>query len=159
MTELARRRGRPPAIQDTIPVETVREEGELPSKRRRRAKVGGAAMKLEAPSRPGFHRRWFNDATNRIAVAEELGYEHVSDTGLAKHSPGSRISRRVGTSSDGKGLNAFLMETPDELYAEGDAEREAIHSRVDQAIVEGAVSGDLGPRDGAYGHGSIQVGR
>lgn len=162
MTELRRRRGRPPAsaaVIEAAVAEITAETTGAPTKRRRRSKVGGSSMKLAAPTRPGFVRRWFNDSGNRIAEAEELGYEHVSDPEVEKHSLGSRISRRVGTSPDGKGQNAFLMECPDELYAEGDSEREAIHSRVDQAIVEGAVSSDLGSSDGAYGHGSIQVRR
>jgi hypothetical protein len=163
---IPKRRGRRPnaAIQAKLPpkpVETAAAETAAePSKRRRRAKVGGHALKLRAPERPGFVRRWVNDDGNRIADAEELGYTHVSETDAETHSPGSRISRRVGTTAEGKGLLSYLMETPDELYAEGIAEREELHRQVDLAIVKGAdATGQLTSSDGTYGHGSIQVER
>jgi hypothetical protein len=117
-------------------------------------------MKLRAPSREGYTRRWVNDEGNRLADAGELGYDFVQDTGLKTSSPGSRVSRLVGTQANGEPLQAFLMETPDELHAEGIVEREAIHRQVDQAIVAGADStGQMTPQDGSYGHGSIHVER
>lgn len=131
-----------------------------PTKRRRRGKVGGHAMKLNAPAREGFVRRFCNDHGNRIADMEELGYSVVSESGIETHSPGSVVSRRVGTAADGSGLKAILMETPDELYAEGIAEREELHRQVDQAIVKGAdFTGQMASSDGAYGQGSIRVER
>jgi hypothetical protein len=66
-----------------------------------------------------------------------LGYEHVTDTGVQTSSPGSRISRLVGTKANGEPLQAFLMETPNELYAEGVAEREDQNRLVDEAISAG----------------------
>lgn len=128
--------------------------------RRRRASVGGHASKLSAPTRPGFTRRWVNDDGNRIADMDELAYDHVTDKGVQSSDAGSRISRLVGTKANGEPLRTFLMETPDELYAEGVAEREAINSQVDQAIVKGAdFTGQVTPEDGTYGRGSIQVER
>lgn len=128
-----------------------------PTKRRRRASVGGHAMKLAAPAKPGFQRRWFNDAGNRLAEAEELGYEHVSETGLKTSSPGSRASRLVGTQASGEPLHAFLMETPNELYAEGLAEKEASARQIDDAIKAGRDStGQMSPTE-TYGHGSIEA--
>lgn len=128
--------------------------------RRRRAKVGGHAMKLKAEDRPGFKRRFFNDDGNRIANAEELGYTAVTDTTAKSPGLGSSDTRLVGTKASGEPLRAILMETPDELYAEGVAEREAINSQVDQAIVKGAdFTGQVTPEDGTYGRGSIQVER
>lgn len=161
---IPKRRGRRPnaAIQAKLPPKPAEAivQADEPGKRRRRAKVGGHAMKLSAPDRPGFVRRFFNDTGNGIAVAGELGYTPVSESGIETHSPGSVVSRRVGTSADGSGLNAILMETPDELYAEGVAEREELHRQVDLAIVKGAdATGQLNSSDGAYGHGSIQVER
>lgn len=131
--------------------------------RRRRAKVGGFSMKLTAPARPGYTRRWFNDSGNRLAEAEELGYEHVTETGLKTSSPGSRVSRLVGTQANGEPLHAFLMETPDELYAEGAAEKEAVARQVDEAITRGKATSDGQmsqiPESETYGHGEIRSDR
>lgn len=127
--------------------------------RRRRASVGGHALKLTAPTREGWTRRWFNGDGNRIADAEELGYSHVSDTAIKTSGPGSVVSRLVGTKANGEPLSAFLMETPNELYAEGIAEREA-HSRlIDDAIRAGRDSTGQMSSTETYGHGSIKSDR
>jgi hypothetical protein len=129
------------------------------SARRRRATTGGHALKLAAPPRPGFKRRFFNDDGNRLADADELGYDHVTETGLKTSSPGSRVSRLVGTKANGEPLHAFLMETPDELYAQGEAEKEAACRTVDDAIRAGRDStGQMSPND-TYGQGSIKSDR
>jgi hypothetical protein len=104
-------------------------------------------------------RRFFNDTGNRIAQAEELGYTPVSDgrqsTGLGTHD-----ERLVGTQASGAPLKAILMETPDELYAEGVAEKEAHNRQIDDAIVAGRDStGQLPPTDPSLAHGSIKSDR
>lgn len=130
-----------------------------PAKRRRRASVGGFGLKLEAPARKGYTRRWINDDGNRLANADELGYDFVSDTGLKTSGPGSRVSRLVGTKANGEPLHAYLMETPDELYAEGIAEKEAAARQIDDAITAGRDStGQMSPHE-TYGHGSISSSR
>lgn len=148
------RRGRPPVTDKTV---TNAAEPAPPSKRRRRASVGGHAMKLGATTREGHTRRWFNDDGNRIADAHELGYDFVSEKGLKTDDPSSRVSRLVGTKANGDPLKAYLMETPDELYAEGQSEREAHNRQIDDAITAGVDStGQLGPASETYGQGSIQ---
>jgi hypothetical protein len=135
------------------------ETDATPQKRRRRASVGGHALKLQAPARPGYSRRWLNDEGNRIADAEELGYDHVHEAGLQTSGPGSRISRLVGTKANGEPLHAFLMETPDELFAEGVAEKEAHNRQIDDAIIAGRDStGQMSqvPSSETYGQGSIR---
>lgn len=128
-----------------------------PPKRRRRASVGGHAMKLTAPTKPGFSRRWFNDSGNRIAEAIDLGYDFVTETGLQTDDPSSRTSRLVGTQANGDPLKAYLMETPDELYAEGVDEKEAHNRQIDEAISAGTpTDGPIGPASETYGQGSIQ---
>jgi len=127
-----------------------------PGKRRRRASVGGHALKLSAPARPGYTRRWFNDDGNRIADAEELAYEHVHEAGIKTSGPGTRISRLVGTKANGEPLHAFLMETPDELFAEGVAEKEAHNRQIDDAIIAGRDSTGQMSSNETYGQGSIQ---
>jgi hypothetical protein len=97
-----------------------------------------------------------NDDGNRIADAEELGYSHVSDTGIKSSGPGSVVSRLVGTKANGEPLSAFLMETPDELYAEGLAEKEAHSRQIDDAIKAGRDSTGQMSSSETYGHGSIK---
>lgn len=128
-----------------------------PAKRRRRSPVGGRALKLAAPPRPGFKRRFVNDDGNNLADKEELGYEFVSETGIKTADPGSRVSRLVGTKANGEPLHAYLMETPDELYAEGEAEKEAANRQIDEAITAGRDS--TGRLENQYGQGSIKVER
>lgn len=124
--------------------------------RRRRASVGGHALRLDAPQKEGWTRRWMNDDANRIADAEELGYSPVSDTGIKSSGPGSVVSRLVGTKANGEPKSAFLMETPNELYAEGLAEKEAHNRQIDDAIKAGRDSTGQMPSTETYGHGSIQ---
>jgi len=154
------RRGRPPkaaASPVQAEVRAMAAEPAAPPKRRRRASVGGHAMKLDAPTRPGFVRRFFNDMGNRLATALELGYEFVEDTGIKTDDPSSRINRLAGTQPNGAPLKTYLMETPDELYAEGEAEREAHNRQIDDAITAGVDStGQLGPKSETYGQGSIE---
>lgn len=167
-----RRRGRQPAeapaeapvsLAAVVPTMQQDTSAEKAPKRRRRASVGGFALKLGATVRKGFVRRWFNDKDNRLAEAEELGYEHVTETGLKTSSPGSRVSRLVGTKANGEPLHAFLMETPDELYAEGMAEREAVARQVDEAIRAGKATSDGQmsqiPDGETFGHGEIRSDR
>lgn len=148
------RRGRPPKSEaQPEAVETTT----APTVRRRRASVGGHALKLSAPPKPGYTRRWFNDDNNRIANAGELGYDFVSERGIQSDDPSSRVSRLVGTKANGEPLRAYLMETPDELYAEGVAEKEAHISKTDEAITAGVpTDGQLGPASETYGQGSIR---
>ena len=150
-----RRRGRPPV--NAAPAVAAAEPTAAPTKRRRRASVGGHAMKLSAPPRAGFVRRWFNDLNNRIADAEELAYDHVSEPGIKTDDPSSRVRRVVGTKANGEPLYSYLMETPNELYAEGVAEKEARNAEVDTAIREGRDS--TGSGDLVRGQGSIEVER
>lgn len=149
------RRGRPPAAKAEAPA----AESAAPTARRRRASVGAASFKLQAPERKGFVRRWFNDLGNRIADAGELAYDFVTQPGIKSHSSDSRISRLVGTKPDGSPLHAFLMETPEDEYAGGLAEKEAHNRKVDEAIRDGRDStGQMDSKE-TYGHGSIKTDR
>lgn len=145
-------RAAPTVPQPEVTVETAAG----PVTRRRRAAVGGHMLKLDAPQRPGFKRRWFNDDGNRLADAHELGYDHVQESGVQTSDLGKQVSRLVGTKANGEPLRAYLMETPDELYSQGLAEKEARNRLVDDAIVAGFDStGQMSSND-TYGHGSIQ---
>lgn len=153
-TKAPRRRGRPPASEQAQPAAPAMTEAA--PKRRRRASVGGAALKLSAPPREGFTRRWVNDENNRIATAGELGYDHVTDKSIQSSGSDTRISRLVGTKPNGAELRAYLMETPNELYAEGVFEREQHNRMVDEAITAGRDSTGQMNSSESYGQGSIQ---
>lgn len=150
----SKRRGRPPAQAEAAMDATAPASG-----RRRRASVGGHALKLSAPSKPGMVRRWFNDLGNRIADAADLAYDFVTDGSAKTDAPGSRISRLVGTKANGEPLHAFLMETPEDEYAWGLAEKEAHNRKVDEAIRDGRDSTGQHQSDGYAGHGSIKSDR
>ena len=155
MTDETKRRGRPP-LHDNPPPQEPTGEVNLPG-RRRRASVGGHALKLTAPEKPGFVRRWVNDSGNRIAQAEDLAYEFVSDPSIKSTDAGSRVSRVVGTQANGEPLRAFLMETPIVEYQAGLDEKEAHNAQIDEAIRSGIDStGQLGPATETYGQGSIK---
>lgn len=146
----------PPAAKADTDAATIVEAAK-PTTRRRRSQLGDFAMKLTAKARPGFVRRWFNDKDNRIADAQELAYDYVTEGGIQSSDPGARISRLVGTKANGEPLRAYLMETPSELYAEGVDEREANNRKVEEAILEGRDStGKMGADAPIYGQGSIQ---
>lgn len=148
------------AIPQPIAAESPAAAQEPPA-RRRRASVGGNALRLSAPTREGWTRRWCNDDANRIADMHELGYSPVSDTSIKSSGSGSVVSRLVGTKANGEPKSAFLMETPNELYAEGLAEKEAHNRRIDDAIAAGEdFTGQMSPEapEETYGHGSIKSG-
>lgn len=149
-----RRRGRPPASEA---VETTAVATENKPTRRRRASVGGFHQKLAAPKRNGFTGRWVNDDGNRIAEMQELGYDFATETEVKTDVPGSRIARLVGTKANGEPLHAYLMRTPDELYADGMAEREEKNRQIDDAINAGRDS--TGRLDNQYGQGSVKIER
>lgn len=122
------------------------------AQRRRRASVGGLALKLDAPQREGFVRRWVNGDPLRVARMEELGYTRVSEAaGEGKSRTdglGTRITRHAGKSEDGSAYQAILMETPVGFYQEGEAERESGRKAFEEAIQRGLKTEDT--PDGAY---------
>lgn len=152
--EPIRRRGRPPVEQETAQ-ETANETPVPKGQRRRRSTSGANALKLSAPTRQGYTRRWVNDDGNRLAGADELAYDFVHEAGITSSDPGTRISRLVGTKANGEPLRAYLMETPDELYAEGVAEKEARARKTDEAIAAGRDLDGQHQSDGYAGQGSI----
>lgn len=146
----------PPAPVFPTPAAEPAPKAEAPAPRRRRASLAAKA-KLSAPLRPGFKRRFCNDDGNTLADRQELGYEFVSETGIQTADPGSHVTRLVGTKANGEPLHAHLMETPDELYAEGVAEKEAANRHIDESINAGRDS--TGRLENQYGQGSVTTDR
>jgi hypothetical protein len=120
--------------------------------RRRRPSTGGFALKLDAPARPGYTRRFVNGDPARIQAMEELGYSFVSQPaseGKARtDGQGTRITRHAGKFESGAPMQAVLMETPDNLYLEGVAEKETARKPFEDAIRRSADT--TGEVEGAY---------
>lgn len=153
------RRGRPrlnpePVAQDAASPDAVAPSVK-PARRRPRGDVNGMNMKLDAPERPGYVRRWVNDDRGQIAKAEFLAYDFVHDTGIKKDAEGTRIARRVGTKDGGEPLYAYLMETPVEEYRAGLEDKEKPLKAVDDAILSGQPA--VGQVEKSYGSGSIDT--
>lgn len=128
-----------------IRAETRTEEG-----RRQRIPLGTPQLKLSAPKRPGFVRRWVNDDGARLQLAQDAGYafaesEHPSGSNAE---PGTRVSRVVGSKEDGSPLKAYLMEQREEWYAEDQATKQAEIDKTEQQIKAGNIDGKSA--DGRY---------
>lgn len=122
------------------PETTAQDDGYVPQAgRRKRGSTGGFALKLDAPERPGFVRRFVNGDPARIKrLTEELGYTMVNDRageGQARtEGQGTRISRHAGKDENGRSVQTYLMETPVEEYAVGLQEREEGRKPFEEAI-------------------------
>ena len=122
-------------------------EGALAQKkpRRKRVPLGQIRMKLKAPEREGYIRRWACDRPGRIEELLDAGYEFVSkesgacETGdiTARQGHDSRIQRVVGTHDTGEPMVAYLMETPREFYDEDQAAKLERTMEVEKSITRG----------------------
>lgn len=162
--ELQAFRTAPPEAIETATQERAIIAGEVelptdpdaPTPRRRRASTGGLHKKLDTPEPPeGFMYRWFNDVPGRLAIAEDLAYDPVTDPNIRSDNPGGPVRRVVGTHPNGQPLHAYLMKTPVTEWQRGQAEREETHRLVDKAINEGQDA--TGRVQDAYGEGSIRA--
>lgn len=106
--------------------------------RRRRASTGGFALKLDAPQREGFVRRFVNADPSRIRAMEQLGYtlvdERAGEAEARTDGLGTRIARHVGKDENGAPVQAVLMETPVEEYGYGVADKEDARKPFEEAI-------------------------
>lgn len=98
--EEKRKPGRPKSV-DQVADSRARRE-------RRRGEIGAGQLKLTAPQRPGFVRRWVNDTVGRVDQFRENGWDVVQEDGTdARHVGGQKNP-----------LKAVLMELPEEFYRE-----------------------------------------
>lgn len=125
--------------------------------RKERIPLGTVRQKLSAPSVDGKVRRWINDDGGRIPMAEQGGYEFVTDDGLkigetnlgsGNQDLGSRVSRIVGTKANGEPLRAYLMEIDKDSYDEDQAAKAAKIKETDDQIRHGNI--ERKPDDGRY---------
>ena len=86
------------------------------STRPKRTPIGTKNV-LTAPQRKGFVRRFVNDTPDRIQQFEQAGYTKV----IGDVPVGDGEQEKLGsvvTKSVGSGINAVLMEIPEEFYTE-----------------------------------------
>lgn len=123
-----------------------------PTRRRKRANLGGFSQRLEAETRPGYVRRWVNDDAGRPErLHQDLAYEFVTDGSVKSDVPGSRIARIVGRKPTGEPMHAYLMETPETEYAVGVAEKEDRLKPFEEAIKsQRDTTGQLTEADNVY---------
>lgn len=132
---------------------------ETAAARKQRVGLGVPRLKLSAPQKRGKHRRWINDAGGRIQLAQEGGYEFVTqdmaegqvgDPGaLGTDNTGAFVSRIVGTNADGSPLTSYLMEINDEFYEADQKEKQKRLDELDEQIRGGNIEGRVG-QDGRY---------
>lgn len=135
-------------------------QGPVPqSRRRRRGSTGGFALKLDAPARPGFVRRFVNGDPARIQKLEELGYTLVNDPAGQDTSRtdglGSRIARHAGKTEEGQPFKAYLMETPVSEYEFGVQDKEDARKPFEEAIRRSADT--TGQVENAYQPGQSTI--
>lgn len=122
-----------PAVSDAV----------APKFRRQRASTGGFKLKLDAPKRPGFVRRFVKNDPSRILEMHNLGYD-FAEADTRTDDLGSRITRYAGKGEHGNPEHLVLMETPVSEYAIGVAEKEEQRQPFEQALRAGrATDGNL----------------
>lgn len=123
----------------SITAETAPEAAKAPkSLRRRRGSVGGHALKLDAPQRPGYVRRFVLNDPSRIAQMHDLGYdfaqEKAGEGARRTAGQGTRIERHAGKDQNGAPTRLVLMETPISEFEVGVAEKEERLKPFEEAI-------------------------
>lgn len=130
----------------------TREE-EAPA-RRKRIPLGVPRLKLNAPTRPGYVRRWVNDDAGRLDAAQQGGYEYVlgeaRPDGVATEGMGAKISRVVGTREGGAPITAYLMEIRKEWYDEDQKAKQAGVNATEEALKRGSDEHGTPGTDGRY---------
>ncbi len=137
MTEAAAKTRRPRAPKTADAAEDAGQA--VPQARRRpRASPGGFSLKLDAEQRPGFVRRFVNGDANRLLEMERLGYTVVNDRAgggtTRTDGLGTRITRHAGKTGEGAPMHAVLMETPEQEFNYGEADREDARKAVEDVI-------------------------
>lgn len=119
--------------------------------KKERIPLGGMKLKLAAPQRKGFERRWFNDAGTRIHDALAAGYEFVHDETTQEEldRDKARIKKVVGTQESGQPLYAYLMETKESYYKADQKAKEDSIRETEDAMRAGMTPGQDG-QDNRY---------
>ena len=134
--------------EETLPTEAPETSARAPKFRRKRGSLGGHALKLDAPVRPGFVRRFVLNDPSRIQHMHDLGYDFAQEKageGVKRSmGQGSRIERHAGKGQDGAPSRLILMETPVSEYEVGIQEKEERLKPFEEAIQRNAdTTGEL----------------
>jgi hypothetical protein len=124
-----------PVVQEAAPATST--VAHAPTRRRKRADVNGMHLKLAAPEREGYHRRWVIDKPGRLAMFQKLAYDFVRDESIESDGTDSRIRRTTGTMEGGAPQYSYYMETPLEEYQHGVDEKEESRAAFEAAINRG----------------------
>jgi len=147
------------ALEPRMPREEERSEDRdaVKGSRAERVPLGTAKSRLNFKPRKGYVRRVINDVEGRLQIAQEGGYQFVSDptinlgtTDITNENCdlGSRVSRVVNPSSGTKG---YLMEIKEEFYKEDQAMKARAIKETEDMMRRGAhadVDGRYVPKNG-----------
>ncbi len=125
-----RTRGRPRKDRDDMSRE--------PTGRAERVPMGGMILKLEAPKRPGYFRRWAADRKTNLQRYLNAGYKFVTDDITVEEAGNSQNSRVSQISGDEM---LYLMEIPQKLYDEDQAAKQAELDEIDETLRRGHLTG------------------
>lgn len=122
-----------------------------PLKTRKRKRLDGMNLKMQAATRPGFARRWVNDSNEGARLQhfrENLAYDHVHDKN------GEPTVKSVGG-----GTKAYLMETPIEEFEAGKRDKAEHLDKMDESLRRGlSDAGSLKDQGGQF-YGESKVDR
>lgn len=130
----------------------------LPEKPKNYRPMTSAVLRLEVPKRAGYHRHWFRGDPNRIARAQQAGYRFVDQSevdinnfdlgGDANADGNSDLGSRVsvvsgeGVDTSGQPGRLYLMEIPEEWYADSQRILEERNDSVAEALRGGVLGAE-----------------
>jgi len=134
---------------------------------RKRIPMSVPVRKLEAPDIPGYHLHWFRGSPDRIARAQDAGYEFVhrdevkvnytgiggSPTASGNTDMGSQVSVVAGEElgPDGQAVRLVLMKIKQEYYEQDQKIAEDRNEQV-AAALRGGMLGAENDRSGDAQH-------
>lgn len=104
-------------------------------KRVKRVPVG-SGDRIKYSSRPGYVRRLVNDVHGRVKMFQDAGYEFVQGDetgGPPRAGEGSQMGKKISKDVGG-GVTAYLMEVPQEWYAEDQALKAEKNDKMEAAM-------------------------
>lgn len=125
--------------------------------RKQRIPLGVPRNKMAATAPKGYVGRWMNDEDNRLAAAQDGGWEFVKDKAKigegAENSDtdlGQYTSMRVGVNEDGSPLRAYWMIIKKEWYEEDQREKLKPVDEIEKAIKRGKFEPSGANAEGQY---------
>lgn len=136
-------------------------ETELPKRRKKKnnRKPIGRRNVLTAPKKPGYSRRFVNaDDKSRIQMFLDAGYTIVNDNKSQKTQVGDedtgnpQLLGSVAGKPVGGGIDAVLMEIPEDWYNEDQAAKETQIKQKEQGLLNDE-NGQIPDQKNLYGEG------